>query len=542
MSAPVPPPPPRPDRDGLRVAVSTPVSRTAEAASASLHFPHPVVTDDAPGKVAVLVCHGMGQQVPFETLDCVAKALSAQEEKRSGRRETQVRFVRLGERRLPRAELLLTGPGGAPREVHVYEGYWAPLMEGRVSAWDVTRFLFGAGWSGIAHSLPRRFDRWMFGTWHELSFPASTGVSLALAFVLVLAVFVLYAALFFVIAGKLVDLLFTFKQSGFRAGSLVDQLTLDLFLSPYALAVPLLVLFFLSSLLPSRRGGRRRTRRWLGPVILGAMGIVGAWTVLSAALAALHAVQWIGKDLADPVDRWGLTSSAPLFLAFLLGALIATWVARWFYIQYFGDVAAYVSSHKVNRFSEVRDQVKAVGREAARAIYGARDAGGTGFEYQRVLMVGHSLGSVVAYDTLNGMLNDDLETGGGLNVAARTQALVTFGSPLDKTAFIFRTQIADAEIREALSAANQPLIQPPDGGGRRIPWINLWSPYDPVSGELNFYDPPEGREPAGHLRVRNRVDPDANLPAVAHTQYWENRTLAEILYDQAAAPIPSVSP
>jgi hypothetical protein len=67
-------------------------------------------------------------------------------------------------------------------------------------------------------------------------------------------------------------------------------------------------------------------------------------------------------------------------------------------------------------------------------------------------LVGRSLGSVVAYDTLNGLLNEDVSR------STRTQLLLTFGSPLDKTAFLFRAQSEFSDVREALAAATQPLI------------------------------------------------------------------------------------
>ncbi|MGA2214415.1 MAG: hypothetical protein ABSH31_14160, partial [Bryobacteraceae bacterium] len=46
------------------------------------------------------------------------------------------------------------------------------------------------------------------------------------------------------------------------------------------------------------------------------------------------------------------------------------------------------------------------------------------------------------------------------NVVGRTRALITFGSPLDKTAFLFRTQSNHPrdEMREELAASVQPLI------------------------------------------------------------------------------------
>src|SRR6185295_15762857 len=110
--------------------------------------------------------------------------------------------------------------------------------------------------------------------------------------------------------------------------------------------------------------------------------------------------------------------------------------------------AAYVSPYKSSKFDELRKRIQKVGWEVGKGIYG--------LDYSRVVMVGHSLGSLLAYDTLNALINFE-QTGPFKPVLARTPALITFGSPLDKTAFIFRMQREDW-IREQMAAAMQPLI------------------------------------------------------------------------------------
>ncbi|HLM69079.1 MAG TPA: hypothetical protein VK358_16185, partial [Longimicrobium sp.] len=244
---------------------------------------------------------------------------------------------------------------------------------------------------------------------------------------------------------------------------------------------------------------------------------------------------FFGIWLAAPVAiAWGvLTGELPaarLLPASVLWALTAwgSLKVRELYFQYLGDVAAYVASHKVNRFYEVRAAIKKVGLDLARAVYGARTKDG-GEEYGEVYVVGHSLGSVVAYDTLNAMLNEDRLGGGGLRVRDRTPMLLTFGSPLDKTAFIFRTQLEDAPVREALAAAMQPMIQCYEQ--RPNHWVNIHSPFDPISGPLTYYDPPklgDATHPA--RRVLNLRDSAANKPLAAHTQYWNNPLLGTTLH------------
>jgi hypothetical protein len=176
-------------------------------------------------------------------------------------------------------------------------------------------------------------------------------------------------------------------------------------------------------------------------------------------------------------------------------------------------------------------------------------------EYERIVYLGHSLGSVIAYDTLNAMINiqaGSRHSGERNPVVHRTRALITFGSPLDKTAFLFRVQLKlkwwqlnawrhaldnQGLLRETMVSAVQPLItsyedfrfiQSPMRG---INWINVWSSRDIISGSLDYYDDP--KEPQNSLRhVQNLVDPDAWIPLAAHIQYWSKPTLRRVLYDE----------
>src|SRR5512145_3566736 len=98
-------------------------------------------------KVAVFVTHGMGQQIPFATLDAVFERLRRQEPFASARPEAET--VRLDGQQMQRLVLRLPSLG---REIHFYEGYWAPLTEGEVTLRDVSRFLLRAGMNGILNS------------------------------------------------------------------------------------------------------------------------------------------------------------------------------------------------------------------------------------------------------------------------------------------------------------------------------------------------------------------------------------------------------
>jgi len=239
-------------------------------------------------------------------------------------------------------------------------------------------------------------------------------------------------------------------------------------------------------------------------------------------------------ELAQSVLSSGRPTALPPVLVLALLLLWALLIAlsrriRYFLIQYVGDVAAYVSAHTVSKFAEVREAIQKASSTVARAIYTALAKDGRSFAYGKVIVVGHSLGSVVAYDTLNAMIREDRVAATSYHTVARTPLLLTFGSPLNKTAFIFRTQMPEgSELREALAASVQPMIQSYDL--RPAQWVNIYSREDWVSGPLEFYDDPEDQD-TGHQakQVQNLADPDATTPLAAHVEYWGNPLLADRL-------------
>jgi hypothetical protein len=121
---------------------------------------------------------------------------------------------------------------------------------------------------------------------------------------------------------------------------------------------------------------------------------------------------------------------------------------------------------------------------------------------------------------------DDWLCKGALKVAQRTATMVTFGSPLNKTAFLFTIQGKDAlHIRERLACTVQPLIMSYPKF-RKFKWINVFSRNDIVSGHLKFYDLPGYQDdPVPAIAVQNIKDRDAAVPLVAHVAYWKNKTV-----------------
>lgn len=483
-----------------RIDEAPPPKRRGLAGTRLVHF-GPLWDDDLErlrqerrGPVAVLVCHGMGQQVRYETISSVAEAIRTQAVKDHGTvSDVEVHVSRLNDSFLARAEIKWTDANSDEHAVHVYEAYWAPLTEGQVTYWDTIKFLLSAAWNGLCYSIPLRphtFHRWVFGGPKEMRIGRATfwGLICVLAFLI----------------GQVAAIGFVLTQ---LAGEYKNVLAQPM---PWVHLHELL----------SSEGWRTLLYdwfRWLGPFFPG-------HTVL------------IHDELFSRV--WW---SALIKLVFWFLLIAEAFLARYFVVEYVGDVAAYISPYKDSRFDELRQKIQKVGLDVGKVIFGFGLPDIAVPHYDKIVVVGHSLGSVVAYDTLNALINLD-NTSAAVDrrgVVHRTRALLTFGSPLDKTAFIFRMQASTLQdwIREQLAASVQPLILdyvryrpippmvPPPG----FEWFNIWSRMDIISGELNYYDDPA--LPANRLPcVINERDPNARIPIVAHVQYWTNPLLREQLY------------
>ena len=494
-------------------------------------------------RVAVLICHGMGQQVQFETLDAVVREV----------RETALRCGTLVPKEqtvgvslhahegsfVARAELSLQHQNKSRREVHFYEAYWAPLTEGRVTLREALTFLVDAGRRGMAFAYRGVFDRWMFGGREEFQIPPRRVLQLGLGLWMILLVTAAISATGLLPLMKLVDF--------FRVGHTDPQIAVTAavaFSTGIFLAVFTGVAVVVAGILgpgadverpkavidaPIGILAPRISRRVLA--VLALLGLIAGSGASTAWMGIRLYRGWILPAVTDPTAHQGAV--AIIVLVFLAQAALFRWFVKSFLVEFAGDVAAYVSPYKVSKFEEIRRAIQERGRQAARFIYSARESGS--LLYDEVFVVGHSLGSLLAYDTLNDAIKRDThEDGwgkeaptGGYRVVDRTKLLLTFGSPLDKTAFVFRTQKTEREIdvREALAGAQQPLIL--DYAMRRGHWINLWSPSDWISGSLGYYDAPQPRPGQGVCNIQN---PGSKLPPIAHTDYWSGPLFRGVLH------------
>jgi hypothetical protein len=604
-------------------AQATPITYRAfpSLLSEQVKAPTPELRKIAAGETerrAVWIVHGMGQQIPFETLDSLTQGILRVAKPPAGAAAIQASAcsIRVGDQVLQRVELKVQSHGKAKEiELHLYEAYWAPLTEGVANLRDVTGFLVNGALRGILNSL-KTFKRALFG--EICDFKIRKRVPLY-----ILAVLVLLGSLTVINAVIVAATVNKVRVLGVQFDPLTQgwPVLTAIASAVSALAITLGAILFLAE--SCKSGVATEFRRnmlswisWLGTVVTST-GIVAAavlsvltvwpkpapaWrlklqteqlqffstTIILVVLALIglammtrakkrsQAAQTakngflftllvfaqllhIAAIVGLAVSCFGLHYMWPHFLDWAAGIrdpLSSPWWVwpflvflsaqiRTLMVEYVGDVVIYVTSNKIDRFSEVRQKIKDVAYKSASAVFHAMTEDGKHFEYEKVAIIGHSLGSAIAYDTLNRLINEDRMTDGKMRIAHRTCLLETFGSPLNKLAFFFTIQGSDSfQIREQLAESVQPLIM--NYEYRPYPWVNVRSPNDIISGEVYLYDwpppnssvakaPMKASIPAGYVPAIDEIDPDASVALAAHVDYWKNQRVWERLYEQVTA-------
>jgi hypothetical protein len=478
---------------------------------------------EAKPQVAIFITHGMGQQVPFETIDSIAEGL-AEAAKRQGKpvKEFRARTVQVDGTKTQRIELDMRDAQDKEIEIHIYEGYWAPITEGQVSLRDVISFLFRAGCKGLLNSFS--FQRWIFGRAVPFGCQITAALRLIITFGILLSLVVLNTVIATVAGYKFLGT----NTSLPYPETLFNTLTSVVGLYVIASLIFILPLWGLSYLPPFKAHPfikplwnpatwlvQKLFQLWL--LVTIASGLIILLLITQCLTPSAWIIPWLSQH-----KLWIWLSQHELWI--WLGLFIVSIKVRQLFVQYLGDVAAYVDSHSLDKFNDMRSKIKTKVFEQAKAVY-------SNPQYEHISMIGHSLGSVITYDTLNALINHDELNEKSLNVINRTRLLITFGSPLDKIAFLFASQIRKATAtREALAATLQPLIQQ-YVPFRSIKWINIYAPRDIVSGKLEFYDDIKNAEYSTERKIDNIIDKEATIPLIAHTEYWKNPLLFDLIYE-----------
>ena len=491
-------------------------------------------SDAAPIKRAILVIHGIGQQRRFETLSdfvhgLIRKGLPSHLSEISGAIIQDLRnkydlagiqlfqdkpivlpgglklgieVFRIGKKFDSRCSLTIPAERTGERnvQVDVYESYWAQLTGGRTNFFRVVWWVIVTAFRGAMnflyppdlHVVP--VDRFRSGSQTGRPPGLTLGERLwgflkeLCRLVLIVALLLLILIAFY-LAGRL---LYSELSDGHGISAL--------FGTKWRFVTTALTFFY--TFLAVR-------------FVLGAISgkTQQPWYLLLIAAVVFVIAGWLLQVTSADV----LCRMLPLVYIFLL-----IWLCDEFFTGYLGDVEVYTSGGQIGQNYKVRQAIiEQTSAKLGYILYGdtwETDGNRRATDYHEVIIVGHSLGSVIAYD----VLCDFLRKEGGddaLRARRRVKHLFTVGSPLDKIWYFFRERPDPGSIVhqgilgrlkgvKATGITNSPLSD--------LEWTNLWVCTDFVSGKLEMY---------GDLVENVHLGGLAFTPIVNHNRYWGSKAV-----------------
>jgi pimeloyl-ACP methyl ester carboxylesterase len=307
-----------------------------------------------------------------------------------------------------------------------------------------------------------------------------------------------------------------------------------------------------------------------------AFGLAGAYLAVQAMKAGLGALgqlsELTGRHRAQGVARLRLIVITLLVGAAMLIAMayvpafgpVSGWVAVWFvlaagafvggrtvaqsfFVNFFADVQIYTTRDENVTFNAMRDEI--LDLVTRTIVTTAGDGANRGQGYDRVYVLGHSLGSTIALDALlrfHAMVKQDPGNVALRRSFERIRGFVTFGSPLEKTKYFFDVlhpspSLSFEQWRSdaygPLFSADARVLDPPAPGPHPMFWVNYWYPKDPVCNELSSYRsfvPAGGSSARGHhLRAAFARRPPAiptGSTAIGRPVSWNERGSRGFVY------------
>ncbi|WP_017655823.1 hypothetical protein [Fortiea contorta] len=217
-------------------------------------------------------------------------------------------------------------------------------------------------------------------------------------------------------------------------------------------------------------------------------------------------------------------------------------------VNFVGDIAIYTKTNPKSPYQKIRQRVLAESLALLKGILKDKQA-----DYQQVILAGHSLGSCIAYDTLNLLCIEASLTKDQSKImfVNKLQGLITFGSPLDKIAFFFREatqenqyirqrilehlksfrvkppikpEIKTEFVKQSKYFSNSPVVCRLN----QVRWVNYYHLKDPISGNLDYYDNLDNVE----------LKYDASWGEQGHLGYWTDVKFYEHIANNFLSKVP----
>jgi hypothetical protein len=205
--------------------------------------------------------------------------------------------------------------------------------------------------------------------------------------------------------------------------------------------------------------------------------------------AIMHNIRWLNW-LYPLIKHWSDIETAMKILKPFISKRICSFLQ---------DLVIYTTSDARSQNYNIRKEILDGAVNEVKLLLTTKDC--------QIVLAGHSLGSVIAYDALN-QVNLDMNVKDGLpsSLSSRIGGLVTFGSPLDKVYFLFKeptseeqyvrrqivSQLYSYKTMPSQSEEGVPITNPVD---RKLDksslWVNYYHYNDLISGYLDAYKPDE---------------------------------------------------
>jgi hypothetical protein len=274
---------------------------------------------------------------------------------------------------------------------------------------------------------------------------------------------------------------------------------------------------------------------------------------LSDALKQSAALEFVRTAL----ERFGPGWAPVLAGAVLIGVLMTLWKGQQVLRDFLGDVQQWTTYTETDTKNQVRQRILQRTRDVLMHTLNHPDC-------ERVTLIGHSLGSAIALDTLSRLgreVRAELDSVEPNPAALETtdsskplvqglqklKAFITYGSPIDKIYYFFESRrLPLREYNSLIERQRGDLTSEPFNTElfkTGITWLNLFDHGDPVSSELYSFAPSIGVTPFVH----NVEVASHNLPHPAsHGAYILNKTAMHLIFSltinqQAPPPLPLVS-
>jgi hypothetical protein len=259
-----------------------------------------------------------------------------------------------------------------------------------------------------------------------------------------------------------------------------------------------------------------------------------------ATLAVVIACRLLALVVALPA--WAVpvvnkSSGLPLYALLPTGLVLLGigWSARAFFRNFLSDVVFWTTTFEKDvRYQKRRDILYAAEATVRHVVSDPA--------CERVVLVAHSLGTAIAYETLLNL--GRRSTAESKNAAeapsvgqigpnlSKLTHLLTFGSPIDRIAYFFNLTYSryhrfNRVVDDLMGGTGDPPFRVKKA--RVLQWINIRDPADPIASRL--FSPRSripNREDIAEVAALSSHVPN---PVLAHTGYFDSALGAKILFD-----------